>query len=136
MPERQAETEYRPTGSREEGASGASFLGERGLEENEWSLLNSRKGLSEGSQTRKQEAMSGGGGHLKLSAGFVFSSVHFCGKHPRILRPGIASRSENYGVRKTSRSKLFEEGAAFLGASNSGEPIGFVVLHVWREGFL
>ncbi len=70
------------------------------------------------------------------ASGFLSSSIHLRSKRLRVLRPGIAGRSENNRVRKTSRSKLFEEGAAFLGTSNSGEPIGFVVLHVWRQGFL
>ncbi len=80
--------------------------------------------------------MLGGVGHVKFYADLQPSSIYLRGKRSRVLRPGIASRSENNGVRKTSRSKLFEEGPAFLGASNSGEPIGFVVLHVWRERFL
>jgi hypothetical protein len=43
--------------------------------------------------------------------------VHLCGKHPRVLRPGIASFSENSGFTKTNHPKLFEEGAAYTNPS-------------------
>ena len=69
------------------------------------------------------------------ASGFLSSSAHLRSKRLRVLRAGIASRSENNRVRKTSRSKLLEEGAALLGASNSGEPVGLAGLNLWREGF-
>ena len=80
--------------------------------------------------------MSGGAGHIKFCADFQPSSKYLRSKHPRVLRPGIASFSENSGFTETSRSKLFEEGTAFLGSSNSGKPVGFAVQILWREGFV
>ena len=44
---------------------------------------------------------------------------------PRILRSQIASGAENRALAKARCRPLLEEGAAFPGAGNSAEPLGF-----------
>jgi hypothetical protein len=65
--------------------------------------------------------------------GLLFSSVHLGGKHVRILRPGIARRSQNSSFGKAGRSKLFEEGTAFLRSSDSPKPVYFAFQNLWGK---
>ncbi len=68
-----------------------------------------------------------------LHAGHLSSSVHLRREYIRILRPGIATRSQNDGLAETDCSKLFQEGAALLGPGDSGKPVVFAGLYFRRE---
>jgi hypothetical protein len=71
---------------------------------------------------------------MRLKFSFrAFTSIHLYCKDVRILRPLIASCSQDPGVAKPSGTKLIKEGAAFLGAGNSGEPIARVPLNLLGE---
>jgi len=51
-----------------------------------------------------------------------------------VFRAGIAGRAENDGFAEAHGKELIEEGAALLGPGNSGEPVGFAVLDLRRQG--
>ena len=67
--------------------------------------------------------------------GPLSSNDHLRGKHVRILRPGVARRPQNGGFAKPCRSKLLEEGAAFLRSSDSGKPVLLALLNLWGNRF-
>ncbi len=64
-----------------------------------------------------------------------FSGKHLCGQHAWILGPRVACYSDYPGLVNARRATLFEEGAAFLRAGDSGKPAALIFEDLRREGF-
>jgi len=70
-----------------------------------------------------------------LLASFLPLSIYISSKYPRVLRTGVASRSQNSNSAEANPTKLFEKGAALLSSSDSRKPICLACLDLWGKGF-
>jgi hypothetical protein len=69
---------------------------------------------------------TGNGAHDKVEKpGDLFTRAHFSGEHIGIFRTSIARRPNDDRFTESGGSKLRKKGAAFLGSSDSSEPILF-----------